>query len=166
MTFFLLILGVLISTILAIITIATVHIRNKVAIELDVNDLIVRQYSKILSLTLYIRNTGNKPTFVSNPSLVIFKREDSKIEIPPDEILQEVPTTIETSTLDGNIEYIHSGQLLQKRLCFTLPENCEHKTTCYQLSIRYEKKQFASTSLLWINLNKGMTKKLTSLFVN
>ena len=165
MTLFLSICGALIGTIFAIIKIAN-HIRNKVVIELDVNDSIVRQDSKILSLTLHMRNTGNKPTSVSNPRLIIFERENWKIEIQPDEILQEFPPTIETSLPISDVEYIHPGQLLQKRLSFTLPEKREHKTICCQLNTQFGKNQVASTSLLWVNLNKGMTEKLTSVFAN
>ena len=68
--------------------------------------------------------------------------------------MQEFPLTIETLLPAGDAEYIHQGQLLQKRLSFTLPEKREHKTICCQLSIRYGENQSASSRLVSIDLNE------------
>jgi hypothetical protein len=161
MTILLAFWGALLSTVLIVMKVSD-YVRNRALIELDVNDPLVKRDSRALSLTLRIENTGNKPTAISNHLLTIFERDNQWTAIPPEnKMLHDLPHVTAPTSPTWDVEYVQPGQLLEKKLHFTLPRRCEDETICCHVTTQLDRNRTTSTSLLALNLNKEMVRKLS-----
>jgi hypothetical protein len=154
--------GALIGTVLLLAKISD-RIRNRVLVELDISDPLVKRDSRAFSLTLLIENTGNRPATISSPLLTIFEGDNRWTEIrPANAASHDSPHSTTLISPIWDAEYVHPGQLLEKRLHFTLPRHCKDGTFCCHVTTQLDKTRKASTSLLGLNLHKESARKLSA----